>query len=421
MISVGMDISKGKSMVCIRETGGGILAEPYEVEHSEQGLAALVDALCLWQKQDEVKVVMEATGVYHLPVLMRLKEAGFFVCVVNPLAMKKYVAQSLRRGKNDRQDALKIAAFGLEKWYFMEDYTPTQDVYEDLRLLGRQYMHYVTVKVSCKQNLSCLLERTMPGIVTLLDTSHTALGGKSKLLDFVETYWHYDNITRMSLKAFITHYNKWARKYGYHQSEAKAREIYTLAVNGVPTLDSARPSCKLLMKRALHALREISDDASQILLAMQELAQQLPEYSVIREMQGVGDVLAPRLIAEIGDIRRFHSAGALIAYAGIDSPEFQSGAFAATTRRISKRGSSLLRKTGYEVMQSLKRIRAEDNPIYQYMLKKEREGKHKKVAKIAGLNKFLRIYYARVKECLLRQNPSFAARFSPLAYTAPTG
>ena len=39
-----------------------------------------------------------------------------------------------------------------------------------------------------------------------------------------------------------------------------------------------------------------------------------------------------------------------------------------------------------------------DDSVYLYILKKELEGKPKKVAKIAGLNKFLRIYYARVKE-----------------------
>ena len=39
-----------------------------------------------------------------------------------------------------------------------------------------------------------------------------------------------------------------------------------------------------------------------------------------------------------------------------------------------------------------------DDAVYNYILKKEREGKSKKLAKIAGLNKFLRIYYARVKE-----------------------
>ncbi|KIR02086.1 hypothetical protein P261_00900 [Lachnospiraceae bacterium TWA4] len=39
-----------------------------------------------------------------------------------------------------------------------------------------------------------------------------------------------------------------------------------------------------------------------------------------------------------------------------------------------------------------------DDAGYNYILKKERKGKSKKHAKIAGLNKFLRIYYARVNE-----------------------
>ncbi len=116
-------------------------------------------------------------------------------------------------------------------------------------------------------------------------------------------------------------------------------------------------------------------------------------------MGGVGEVLAPKLIAEIGDVRRFHSGKALIAYAGIDAPPYQSGKFIGTERKISKRGSSNLRKIGYEVMKCLKSIKKPDDHFVQdYILKKEREGKHKRVAKIAGLNKFLRIYYARVME-----------------------
>nr|WP_330389781.1 IS110 family transposase [Cellulosilyticum sp. I15G10I2] len=65
-------------------------------------------------------------------------------------------------------------------------------------------------------------------------------------------------------------------------------------------------------------------------------------------LRGVGEVLAPRLIGEIGDVKRFHSGKALIAYAGIDAPPYQSGQFTGIQRRISKRGSSTLNKTGYE-------------------------------------------------------------------------
>lgn len=128
-------------------------------------------------------------------------------------------------------------------------------------------------------------------------------------------------------------------------------------------------------------------------------------------MSGVGDVLGPRLIAEIGDIRRFHSGSALIAYAGIDAPPFESGTFVGTKRRISKRGSSLLRKTGYEVMKCLKTVKpTEDAAVYLYMLKKGSEGKAKKVAKIAALNKFLR--YIMLVFCFLLASLSATA---PLA------
>ena len=50
-------------------------------------------------------------------------------------------------------------------------------------------------------------------------------------------------------------------------------------------------------------------------------------------------------------------------------------------------------------MQALKIVQPQnDNAVYQYLIKKENEGKPLKVAKIAALNKFLRIYYARVME-----------------------
>lgn len=129
------------------------------------------------------------------------------------------------------------------------------------------------------------------------------------------------------------------------------------------------------------------------------LASDLPEFQILTDMPGIGKILAARLIAETGDIRRFRNANALIAYAGLDSPPYQSGSYSASKRHISKRGSPSLRKTGYEIINSIRKLKsATNNAVYLYTLKKEAEGKPLKVAKIAGLNKFLRIYYARVKE-----------------------
>lgn len=153
----------------------------------------------------------------------------------------------------------------------------------------------------------------------------------------------------------------------------------------------------MLVLEAVRVLDEVNRTLYMILSQMQKQARKLKEYDVVRNMPGVGDKLAPRLIAEIGNIKRYHNKKALIAYAGIDSPPFESGQFVSNKRRISKRGSVLLRKTGYEIMQCLKSNKPNDS-VYLYMLKKEIEGKAEKVAKIAALNKFLRIYYAKVKE-----------------------
>ena len=41
-----------------------------------------------------------------------------------------------------------------------------------------------------------------------------------------------------------------------------------------------------------------------------------------------------------------------------------------------------------------------DDAVYRFIKKKEAEGKYKKVAKVAGMAKFLRIYYGRVMLCI---------------------
>lgn len=394
MISVGIDISKEKSMVCILKPYGELIAEPYEIKHTDSDLKLLVETIL--EFKEETKVVMEATGAYHFPVLSYLKEHNIFVSVINPLVMKQYSFVGLRKGKTDKMDAIKIANYGIDNWFRLIDYQASDEIYSELKLLGRQYSHYITMRVESKIALNNLLDRTMPGIKKLL-SNRSDKPDKDKLNDFVKEYWHYDNITKKSEKQFILSYSKWVKKKGYRQNETKAKQIYALAQESIPTLSSNTPSTKMLVLEAVRVLSEIDRTLYMILTQMQELASSLKEYDVVRDMPGVGDTLAPRLIAEIGDIKRFYSKKSLIAYAGIDSPPFESGQFVANKRRISKRGSALLRKTGYEIMKCIKSNKP-DNPVFIYMIKKENEGKPKKVAKIAALNKFLRIYYAKVKE-----------------------
>lgn len=395
MISVGIDVAKGKSTVCILKPYGEIVCKPFDIEHQNKDLSELASMILKFD--DEVKVVMEATGIYHLPVLTYLQEKGIFVTVINPYLMKVYRSESLRKAKTDKIDSRIIANYGIEHWFTMEEFKVSEDIYGELRLLGQQYRHYMKLHVTSLHELTHLLDYTMPGIKTML-ASWNEGNRKDKLSDFVEQFWHFDEITKYSESEFIDAYAAWAKDKKYHQSQTKAKAIYELAHEGIPTLSSETSSVKMLVTEAVRVLKEIDATLGVILSRMQELAKSLPEYSVVREMGGVGDVLAPKLIAEIGDVRRFHSGKALIAYAGIDTPPYESGQFIGSNRTITKRGSAALRKVGYETMRCIKTRPRPDDPVYQYVIKKEAEGKAKKSAKIAGLNKFLRIYYARVKE-----------------------
>lgn len=397
MISVGIDVSKGKSTICILKPYGEIVCNPFEVQHVEAELASLDSMLS--KLDGEIKIVMEATGVYHLPILTFFHEKGYFISVINPFAMKKYAKNnSIRGAKTDKLDSITIANYGIEKWFKLQKYEGDEETYAELKILGRRYRFYMELHVKALQELTHILDYTMPGIKKMFH-SWAESNSKDKLSDFVERFWHFDLIKAMKQEEFIEEYFAWTKEKKYHQSRSKAEAVYELASSGIPTLSSGTPSTKMFVQEAVSTLRAVDSSLTNILTRMKELAKSLPEYSTVREMGGVGDVLAVKLIAEIGDVRKLHSAKALIAYAGIDPPPYESGQFVGSNRKITKRGSSTLRKVGYEVMRVLKSHPApKDDAVYNYILKKEREGKSKKLAKIAGLNKFLRIYYARVKE-----------------------
>lgn len=395
MISIGVDVSKESSSVCVNKDGR--VMQQFFVEHSQRSVKKFIDLLRSFE--DESKVILEATGIYHLLLVQSLSLAGIFVAVINPLVLKKYASLSLRKGKTDKLDAVKIAEYGLANWQKLIRYSVSDRIYNELKDLGRNYAYYVKLKMMQKQHLILLLDKVMPGITVLIRTAGNNNLTKDKLLDFVEHYQHFERIIAKSERQFVLSYCRWAKKKGYRPDESKAYSIYALAKASILTSPSKSTPTTALLLETIKVLRQLCETLQFILTQMKELAKELPEYNVVCAMPGVGNVLALRLIAEIGDVRRFYSGKSLVAFAGLDSPPYESGNFTATKRSISKRGSPVLRKTGFEVMKALIIHKPqEDNAVYSFIVKKLSEGKPKKVAMIAGVNKFFRIYYARVKE-----------------------
>jgi transposase len=389
---VGIDVSKGKSTVAILSIAGEVIEEPFEINHDINGLNLLEEKIKDIPKED-LKIVMEETGTYHLPILGYLLDKDYFVVAENALKIKKYLDRGLRKAKTDKKDSYKLAEYACDNWYKLNKVRENDEIYDNLRFLSRRYLDKIAIQTKEKISFSNLCDLLFPGYYQLLDENNFILG-----LEIFKKYYHPEIVINKKQSQFITEIDKLAKKLGHKGAGITlANKVYNLALNTI----SPRPNNKYSQLSAECCVDELIltiESSNKIISKMDELARELPEYEEISKIAGVGKKLTSRVIAEVGDVRRFKNAGSLIAYAGLDAPPYQSGQFEATNRHISKRGNKYLRKTGYEVMKAIKSSCKVDNELKSYIIKKENEGKLKKVAKIAGLNKFLRMYYGIVKK-----------------------
>lgn len=396
MNAVGIDISKGKSMVAVARPFGEAVSKPFEIHHTANGITDFIEYLNVLD--GDTRIVMEHTGRYYEPMARQLSKAGFFVSAVNPKLIKDYGNNSLRKVKTDKADALKIARYALDNWQELCQYTSMDTLRNQLKTLNQQFAFYTKQKTASKNNLIALLDMTYPGVNTLFD-SPARDDGSQKWVDFSETFWHVDCIRNMSLSAFTERYRKWCKRHGYNFQSSKPAEIYSQSKNLIAVFPKDDLT-KTLIKQSITQLNTVSKTVEHIRMKMNHIASELPEYPVVMAMYGVGASLGPQLMAEIGDISRFHRRENLTAFAGVDPGANQSGKYEAQSVHTSKHGSPRLRKTLFQVMDCLVRTKPQDDAVYHFIDKKRAEGKPYFVYMTAGANKFLRIYYGRVKEYL---------------------
>ena len=400
MNAVGIDVSKGKSTVAVIQPFGVVVAEPFDVLHTDSGLKDLVNFIK--SLSGETKVVMEYTGTYYEPIANALHNAGIFVSVVNPLLIDDYDTNRVRKVKTDRIDALKIASFALDKWIKLREYTPAETARKTLQIMNRQCVKLNKILVMQKNSLIALLDCCFPNANTLFTSPRRESDGHEKWVDFVIKFPHTDSVAKLSLSAFKTKYQSWCKKEHYKYSEIKAEQIHAYARKLVSTLPMTDTVKKMVYDSARY-LNFTLEALGTLHSEMDALASQLPEYETVSKLFGVGRVTCSQLIAEIGDITQLKSGKSLVALAGIDPPPNQSGKEDKKSRSISKRGSPALRRTLFLIMMIYLQQQPAEEPVYQFLAKKRTEGKPYKVYMIAAAHKFLRIYYARVKEVMPKQ------------------
>ena len=396
MNAVGIDVSKGKSTVTIRRPGDVVILPPVDIPHTQSAINELIRLIK--NLDGETKACMEHTGRYYEPVAAWLSDAGIFVSAVNPILIRDFGDDSLRTPKTDKADSKKIARYTLDRWAKLKQYGTMDKTRNQLKTMNRQFGFYMAQKTAMKNNLIALLDQTYPGANGFFD-SPARSDGSQKWVDFVHTYWHVDCVRSKSQDAFTQHYQNWCKRKGYNFSAQKAERIYQLSSDLIAVFPKD-DNTKILIRQAVTMLDTASETVESLRLEMDKTASLLPEYPVVMAMDGVGSTLGPQLMAEIGDVTRFTHREALTAFAGVDPGKNDSGQHIQKSVRTSKKGSPYLRKTLFQIMDGLIKRSPIDNPVYAFMDKKRAQGKPYYVYMTAGANKFLRIYYGRVREYL---------------------
>ena len=394
-IAIGVDVSKEKSTVTAVKESGEIIIKPHTVHHTISDLDDLVKTLK--KLIGESKVVMEATGHYNEPLVKVLNEAGFFVTVINPRLMKDFTNNTLRIVKTDKADAVKTARYGLYYWHQLRRYAP-EAVRAKLKICSKLFDFYSAQRLRYSNILTALLDQTYPSLKKHLAGVAKA-NGHIKWVDFAKEFWHCECVSQMSEGDFTEAYRTWCTTYKYLFNPKIVTKIYESSFCYVATMEK-NAWAEALVAEAVENLTTASRTAERLRSELLNLAQQLPEWPAVAALYGVGKTVAAQLIAEIGDVRRFKTAKALVAFAGIDPGRKQSGNINIRSTPITKNGSPALRSTLMMAVRIYKKNKPANEPVYLFFEKKRSQGKPHRVSMIAAMNMFLRIYYARINEYL---------------------
>jgi len=103
-VNVGIDVGKRFLDVCLYEKD-----LHWQVENNPDGVRKLLGRLGRYQVE---RLVMEATGRYQLLLAEQAFKKGLPVCIVKPLAVRRYAQAMGKLAKTDKIDAQVIAEFG---------------------------------------------------------------------------------------------------------------------------------------------------------------------------------------------------------------------------------------------------------------------------------------------------------------------
>ncbi|MDQ0116838.1 IS110 family transposase [Paenibacillus harenae] len=388
---VGLDIAKGESQGQAFLDKGKPYGKSFTVHHTREGLGAFLHFLKDIQSMTGQlpMVILEATGHYHTPVTQFLDEHNYLYIIVNPLlSYEAKKSSSLRKVKTDAFDAYALCEF-----FYKEDFEPHKKrgvQLLNLRNLTRQHESVTGQFVQIKLQFQAALDQVFPEFKGVFGDLYSVVSLQT-LLEFPTSeavlIAGEPQLTEKIAILCTSRSEKWAKD--------KAQELMAAATRN-PFRKAPYQSHLFSMSMYINMLLHYKEHLTALVKEIDALANEVEEYEIIQSIPGIGEKIAATIISELGEINRFNHPKKLVAFAGVDPSVHISGKFTATINRITKRGSSRLRRALYmAVLCGLRRTGSKK--LKAFYDKKMSEGKPHKLVMIACVNKLLHWIFAMLK------------------------
>ena len=372
MYFVGIDVSKYKHDCFICSETGEVIEENLSFQNTNEGFTQLLNLLNSLNNNHEIRIGFEATGHYGMNLKLFLEKNNYSFMEFNPALVKQFIkGQTLRRTKTDKKDAFQIT-----KYLMSVDYKPhPKQFYHkfSLKSLSRKRDKLVTQRSYYLNQITNILDLIFPEFKPLFDNEFSITSlyilSKYKTPDKIKNMKDFDSINRISRGKF---------------SYAKFLKIKEIAKN---TIGQSDDYLEFDLKNMLKLYDNINSIIKQYDNKIEAIIKELnpPTLSI----KGIGPILCAAIISEFGDVARFKSADAMVAFAGIEPSVSESGTEQHDGKMV-KHGSSHLR---YHLLNAADYVFLHESIFTEFYYKKRNEGKTHRVALSHVAKKLVRIIY----------------------------
>jgi transposase len=338
---VAIDVAKHRNAVLIEPAGGKrrrSLVFLNTREEYDRLIATLAAYGC------SVVCALEATGHYHRPIAWRLVEAGFEVRLISSLAMAR-TREALHNSwdKNDPKDA-QVILHMLKIGAVQRFHDPLRAGFNDIQELSKTHEAISRAKTEIQHRiLTHYLPLYFPEVERFRGNTRS-----DWFFAFLDAFPTPAVITALGKDGFITAaWNVVGRKVS---KERLLSDIYETARTsiGLPLpLDAAAIT---MFRMVIAEARSLIRQRDNIEAMADNLLKDHPDYQALRSIPGIGPIVALTIMAEAGDLRRFHHCRQFLKFCGLDLSTQQSGLYRGQTR-LSKFGNARLRRSFWQAAQ----------------------------------------------------------------------